>query len=106
MGGRLHLVAALTASALCLGHASADPSPGWVVLKISRVEVKPRKIDGSPWDLPSDKKSGSCGLSAVIGKMAPGMVGGVIATILCSHSTPGQRDVSAPDLYVQLVAGD
>jgi hypothetical protein len=106
MGVRLHLIAALTASVLGLGHASADPPPGWVVLKISRIEVKPRKIDGSPWDLPREKKSGSCGPVAMIGKMAAGVAGGVIATFLCSHSTPGQRDVSAPDLFVQLVAGD
>jgi hypothetical protein len=106
MGVRLHLIAALTASALGPGHASADPAPGWVVLKISRVEVKPRKIDGSPWDLPRDKKSGNCGPVAMIGKMVGGVAGGAIATFLCSHSTPGQRDVSAPDLFVQLVAGD
>lgn len=90
---------------LGLGQSSANPAPGWVVLKISRVEVKPRKIDGSPWDLPKDKKSGGCGPVA-IGKMAAGLAGSVIATFLCSHSTPGQRDVSAPDLFVQLVAGD
>jgi hypothetical protein len=106
MGVRLHLIAALTASVLGLGHASADPAAGWVVLKISRVEVKPRKIDGSLWDLPRDKKSGNCGPVAMIGKMAAGVAGGAIATFLCAHSTPGQRDVSAPDLFVQLVAGD
>lgn len=103
---RLHLVVALTASVLGLGQTSAEPTPGWVVLKISRVEVKPRKIDGSPWDLPRDKQPDRCGPVAMIGRMAAGVMGGVIATFLCSHSTPGQRDVSAPDLFVQLVAGD
>lgn len=103
---RLHLFAVLTASLFVVGQAFADPAPGWVVLKISRVQVNPRKIDGSPWDLPRDKKSSNCGPVAMFGKMAAGVAGGAIATFLCSHSPPGQRETSAPDLFVQLVAGD
>jgi hypothetical protein len=101
-------VAALTASLLGLGHATADPAPSWIVLKISRVQVQPTKIDGSTWDLPSEKKSSNCGPVAMIGKMAFGVPGGVIATVLCSSSAPGQRDrdARAPDLFVQVVAGD
>jgi hypothetical protein len=106
MGIRPHVVAVLVASLLGLGHPSADPAPGWVVLTISRVQVKPKKIDGSTWDLPRERKDSNCPLVATVGNMAAGTVGGVIATFLCSHAAPGQRDFSAPDLLVQLVAGD
>ena len=106
MGLRPHVVAVLVASLLGLGHPFADPTPGWVVLTISRVQVKPTKIDGSTWDLPKEKKDNSCPLVAAVGKMAAGTVGGIIATFLCSHAAPGQRDFSAPDLLVQVVAGD
>jgi hypothetical protein len=106
MGIRRYVVAVLTVSLFGLGQPSADPAPGWAVLKISRVQVKPRKIDGSTWDLSNERKSADCGAVAMIGKMAGGMAGGLIATMLCSHSKPGQRDVSAPDLFVQLVADD
>jgi hypothetical protein len=93
-------------SLLCLGQSAAEPVPAWVVLKISRVQVKPTKIDGSTWDVRADKKSSDCGPVVMLGKMAAGVAGGLIATFLCSRSTPGQRDFSAPDLSVQLVAGD
>jgi hypothetical protein len=106
MGIRPHVVAVLAASLLGLGHPSADPAPGWVVLTISRVQVKPNKIDGSTWDLPKERQDSSCPLVATVGKMAAGTAGGVIATFLCSHAAPGQRAFSAPDLFVQLVAGD
>lgn len=55
------MVAALTMGLLGLDHATAEPVTNWVVLTISRVQVKPRKIDGSTWDLPADRRAGSCG---------------------------------------------
>lgn len=42
----------------------------------------------------------------MLGKATAGIVGGAIAGVLCAQSLPGQRDPSAPDLFVQIVAGD
>jgi hypothetical protein len=89
--------------------AIADGSnAGWVTLKVSRVQVKPRKIDGTTWDLSGEKRSGDCGLVGIIGKAVAGPVAGSVATFLCSQSSQTQqgRDASAPDLFVQVVAGD
>jgi hypothetical protein len=34
----------------------------WAVLKISRVQVKAKKIDGSTWDPREEKAASNCGL--------------------------------------------
>lgn len=90
------------------GAAADSRDQGWIVLKISRVQVKPRKVDGTTWDLPSEKKSSDCGLVGIIGKATLGPAGGAVATFLCSQSAGAgrERDFSAPDLFVQVVAGD
>lgn len=88
--------------------AADDGNAGWVTLKVSRVQVKPRKIDGTTWDLPNEQRSSGCGPIGVIGNAVAGPVGGAVATILCSQSAQTQqgREKSAPDLFVQVVAGD
>jgi hypothetical protein len=97
--------------------AAADTgNAGWVTLKVSRVQVKPKKIDGTAWDLKDDQRSGGCGSIALIGKVIGtavggtpgGAVGSVVGTIFCSQSAQIQqgRESSAPDLFVQVMAGD
>ena len=86
----------------------AAPTTDWVVLRISRVRAKPKKVDGTTWDVPNDKRKGDgCGFIGIAGKAAFGPAGGAIATYLCSHSNGPlrERDPQAPDLFVQLVAG-
>jgi len=100
------MVVGIVVGLLNIGSTHADPKPSWVVLKISRVEVKPTKVDGSTWDPPKDRNAAGCGLVAMVGKtMGPV---GAVATLLCAHPDPSQqqRNPSAPDLFVQLVAGD
>jgi hypothetical protein len=67
---------ATIASLLGLGSVAADPAPDWVVLKISRVQVKARRIDGSTWDLPGERRPGGCGVVGLIGKAALSPLGG------------------------------
>lgn len=88
-------------------HPTAGTST-WVVLKISRVQVKPKKIDGTSWDLSSEKRPNDCALVSLVGRAVGGPAGGAFATFLCSQSGRSQQqsDLRAPDLFVQVVAGD
>ena len=98
-----------------LATAHGDPSPRWVVLQIGRVQVKPTKLDGQPWDGQAPVKGDNCGMVGWLGALAGGAaagpagapVGKSIATYLCTQgrSPAQQRDPSAPDLLVSVSTG-
>jgi hypothetical protein len=107
MYARLVLVGVVAAA--LIGNAAADSGTStWVVLKISRIQVKPKKIDGATWDLPSEKRPNDCGIVGLAGSAVGGPAGGAFATFFCSQSgqSQQQRDPRAPELFVQVVAGD
>lgn len=108
MYARLVMVGVVAASLIGNVAAADSGNSAWVVLKISRVQVKPKKIDGTTWDLPSEKRPSDCGIIGLAGSAVGGPAGGAFATFLCSQSgqVSQQRDPRAPDLFVQVVAGD
>ena len=105
--GKVLWASALSVLAMT-SNATADANPGWVVLKVSRVQVAPDRADGSPWDQKKAEEPNGCPAVGALAAVAFGPAGGPVATFLClqSGTKQSERDPRAPDLFVQVSIGD